>query len=122
MPAVFVHVSGIHFGQEKDDRIHIHADVKKQLIIDAKEVVSSINDGVAHGILVTGDIAQSGTWAEYEEAGKWLDELAANIGLGIHCVQMVQGNHDLDRSKLSFAGKHILDHIRAGGNCKGAGK
>lgn len=115
MPAVFVHVSDIHFGQEKDDRVHIHADVKQQLIADAKEVVSNIAGGVAHGILVTGDIAQSGKWAEYEDAGKWLDELAASIGVEIHRVQMVPGNHDLDRSKLSFAGRQILDHIRAGG-------
>jgi len=115
MPAVFVHVSDIHFGQEKDDRVHIHADVKQQLIADARDVVANIASGVAHGILVTGDIAQSGKWDEYEEAGKWLDELAANIGVEIHCVQMVPGNHDLDRSKLSFSGKHILDHVRAGG-------
>lgn len=115
MPAVFVHVSDIHFGQEKDDRVHIHADVKQQLIADAKEVVSDISGGVAHGILVTGDIAQSGKWTEYEDAGKWLDELAASVGVEIHRVQMVPGNHDLDRSKLSFSGKQILDHIRAGG-------
>ena len=114
MPAVFVHVSDIHFGQEKDDRVHIHADVKQQLIADAKDVVSNLPGGVAHGILVTGDIAQSGKWSEYEEAGKWLDELAASIGVEIHQVQMVPGNHDLDRSKLSFSGKKILDHIRAG--------
>jgi len=116
MPAVFVHVSDIHFGQERDDRVHIHADVKQQLINDAKEVVSDIAGGTAHGILVTGDIAQSGKWTEYEDAGRWLDELAASIGVEIHRVQMVPGNHDLDRSKLSFAGKQILDHIRAGGS------
>lgn len=116
MSAIFVHVSDIHFGQEKDDRIYIHADVKQQLIADAKEVVSTMAGGVAHGILVTGDIAQSGRWEEYEDAGKWLDELAANIGVEIHRVQMVPGNHDLDRSKLSFAGKQILDHIRASGS------
>lgn len=116
MPAVFVHVSDIHFGQEKDDRVHIHADVKQQLIADAKEVVSNLAGGIAHGILATGDITQSGKWAEYEDAGKWLDELAASIGVEIHRVQMVPGNHDLDRSKLSFAGKQILDHIRAGGS------
>lgn len=115
MPAVFVHVSDIHFGQEKDDRVHIHGDVKQQLIADAKDVVSKIAGSRAHGILVTGDITQSGKWAEYEIAGKWLDELAANIGVEIHSVQMVPGNHDLDRSKLSFSGQQILDHIRAGG-------
>jgi predicted phosphodiesterase len=115
MSAVFVHVSDIHFGQEKGDRVYIHADVKQQLIADAKDVISNLAGGAAHGILVTGDIAQSGRWEEYESAGKWLDELAASIGVEIHRVQMVPGNHDLDRSKLSFSGKQILDHIRAGG-------
>lgn len=116
MAAVFVHVSDIHFGQEKDDRIQIHADVKQQLILDAKEVISNIAGGVAHGILATGDIAHSGTRAEYEKAGIWLDELAASIGVEIHQVQMIPGNHDLDRTKLSFAGEQILSHIRAGGS------
>ncbi|MNZ43394.1 3',5'-cyclic adenosine monophosphate phosphodiesterase CpdA [compost metagenome] len=115
MPAVFVHVSDIHFGQEKDDRVHIHADVKQQLIADAEEVISRIAGGVAHGILVTGDITQSGKWVEYEDAARWLDELAASVGVEIHRVQMVPGNHDLDRTKLSPAGKLILDYIRAGG-------
>lgn len=115
MPAIFVHVSDIHFGQEKDDRVHIHRDVKAQLIADAKDVVAGIADGTPSGILVTGDIAHSGTSAEYEEAGKWLDELASNIGVGIDCVQMVPGNHDIDQTKLSFSGRRILDHIREGG-------
>lgn len=115
MPAVFVHVSDIHFGQEKDARVYIHGDVKQQLIEDAREVVSQIANGVANGILVTGDIAHSGTWTEYQEAGKWLDQLAESIGVEHHCVQMVPGNHDLDRSKLSTAGRLILNHIREGG-------
>lgn len=115
MSTVFVHVSDIHFGQEKDDSVHIHGDVKQQLIADAKEVISKLPGGSVQGILVTGDITQSGKWAEDEEAGRWLDMLAASIGVEIHRVQMVPGNHDLDRTKLSSAGRQILDHIRAGG-------
>lgn len=114
MPAVFVHVSDIHFGQEKDDRVYIHDDVKQQLIVDARDVVATIGHGSAHGILVTGDIAQSGKSSEYEVAGRWLDELAASVGVEPHRVQMVPGNHDLDRSKLSFSGEQILAHIRQG--------
>lgn len=116
MPAVFVHVSDIHFGQEKDDKVHINDDVKQQLIADARHVISHIDNGIARGILVTGDIAHSGTKAEYDNAGKWLDQLAASIGVEIHCVQMVPGNHDLDRSKLSLSGKTILDHLRNSGS------
>lgn len=115
MPAVFVHVSDIHFGQEKDDRIYIHKDVKRELIADAREMVGRIGKGGAHGVLVTGDIAHSGEWLQYEDAGKWLDELAAGIGVEAHQVQMVPGNHDLDRKKTSFAAGQILDHIRRGG-------
>lgn len=115
MPAVFVHVSDIHFGQERDHTVHIHNDVKAQLIEDAAEVVATLPSGVAQGILVTGDIAQSGTWQEYEDAGRWLDELAGRVGCPIHRVQMVPGNHDLDRKKLSVGGSALLDYIRAGG-------
>lgn len=118
MSVVFVHVSDIHFGQEKDDRIHIHHDVKQQLIADAKEVISSITGGVASGVLVTGDIAQSGKREEYKIAGDWLDELTKGIGVERHCVQMVPGNHDLDRSKLSFACQQILKHLREGGSAE----
>ncbi|GKV79148.1 hypothetical protein PEC106568_43210 [Pectobacterium carotovorum subsp. carotovorum] len=113
MSAVFVHVSDIHFGQEKDDRIHIHDDVKQQLITDARNVISNIPNGSVQGILVSGDIAHSGTRAEYEAAGEWLDALTKSVGVEVHCVQMVPGNHDLDRSKLSTSGKLLLDHIRA---------
>lgn len=115
MPAVFVHVSDIHFGQERDDSIHIHADVKQQLIADAREEITKIAGGKASGILVTGDVAHSGQWEEYQDAGRWLDELAAAIGTEIHNVQMVPGNHDMDRSRASFACTQILDHLRKGG-------
>ncbi|MER8779426.1 metallophosphoesterase [Mesorhizobium sp. M0977] len=115
MSAVFVHVSDIHFGQERDESIHIHDDVKEQLIVDAAEVIMGLSNGTAQGILVSGDIAYSGAWEQYEAAGKWLDELAAKIGCPIHRVQMVPGNHDMNREKLSIGGSQLLDYIRAGG-------
>ncbi|MBU9371583.1 metallophosphoesterase [Burkholderia multivorans] len=115
MSAIFVHVSDIHFGQERDDSIHIHNDVKAQLIEDAAEVVAGLPGGAAQGILVTGDIAQSGTWEQYEVASRWLDELAERIKCPIHRVQMVPGNHDLDRKKLSTGGAKLLEYIRVGG-------
>lgn len=115
MPAVFVHVSDIHFGQEKDDSVHIHNDVKQCVIDDAAEVVKSLVPGVAHGILATGDIAFSGKQPQYDEAAKWLDDLAKAVGCEIFQIQMVPGNHDLDRDRLSLTGKYVLDIIRQGG-------
>lgn len=115
MTAIFVHVSDIHFGQERDHVVHIHDDVKRELISDATAVVASLAASDVKGILVTGDIAYSGKAEQYEAAGKWLDALADGIGCPIHRVQMVPGNHDLDRDKLSIGGIHLLDYIRRGG-------
>lgn len=115
MSAVFVHLSDIHFGQERDQRIYIHNDVKEQLIDDARHVVRTELGTEASGILVTGDIAQAGIRPQYEVAGQWLDRLAAEIGCPVNRVQMVPGNHDLDRNKLSEGAKHLLGLIRAGG-------
>lgn len=115
MSAIFVHLSDIHFGQERDHRVHIHNDVKEQLIADAHYVVREELKAEATAILVTGDIAQSGIAEQYAAAGEWLDRLAAAIGCERNRVQMVPGNHDLDRNKLSIGAKHLLDVIRAGG-------
>lgn len=115
MPAIFVHLSDIHFGQERDERVHIHEDVKQQLIIDAAEVVKTLPGATAHAILVTGDIAFSGTQPQYAAAGAWLDDLALAVGCEIFRIQIIPGNHDLDRNKLSLSAAHLLDIIRSGG-------
>jgi metallophosphoesterase superfamily enzyme len=115
MSAIVVHISDIHFGQENDQRVHIHHDVKKQLIADAKYVVKDELEGNAAAILVTGDIAHSGVKEQYTVAGEWLDALAEAVGCKQNQVQMVPGNHDLDRKKTSKGAEHLLDLIRAGG-------
>lgn len=115
MTVNFIHVSDIHFGQERDHSLHIHNDVKAQLIADAESVIRTLPGRRAHGILVTGDIAQAGKADQYSEAGRWLDKLAEAVGCDLFRIQMVPGNHDLDRSLLSKGGQLILDAIRAGG-------
>lgn len=115
MSAVFIHVSDIHFGQERDQTLYIHNDVKKELIADAARVVRGLPGNVAHGVLVTGDIAYSGKESQYAEAAKWLDQIARATGCDITRIQMVPGNHDLDREILSEGGKHLLKIIREGG-------
>jgi len=115
MSAIVVHISDIHFGQEKDQRIHIHNDVKQQLIADAKQVMTEELKASAAAILVTGDIAYSGVTEQYKVAGQWLDALAEAVGCDPNRVQMVPGNHDLDRKKTSKGAELLLDLIRAGG-------
>lgn len=115
MSAIFIHLSDIHFGQERDDSVHVHNDVKNELIADAARVVKTLPNGAALGILVTGDIAYSGKKEQYDDAALWLDRLAAAVGCDKFSIQMVPGNHDLDRDLLSRGGKLMLDEIRVGG-------
>ena len=116
MRAVFVHLSDIHFGQEKDGgTVAINNDAKERLIEDARAELEKL--GVkASGLLVTGDIAYSGKKQEYQAAGEWLGRLADAVGCNRVSVQMLPGNHDIDRDKISPATKLVLDAIREGGD------
>ncbi|MXP27150.1 hypothetical protein GRI39_14040 [Altererythrobacter indicus] len=115
MKAVFVHVSDIHFGQEKDGgMVASNDDAKRCLIEDARNEVA--NFGVeAAGVIVTGDIAYSGKDAEYSDAGKWLAELTDAIGCARTDVQMVPGNHDIDRNAITNTLETVLFAFHAGG-------
>ena len=80
MSAVFVHVSDIHFGQERDDAIHIHNDVKEQLISDAAEVIAVFffflrpKDREASWLLATSHIPGPGFSMRLPVSG-WIDWL-----------------------------------------------
>lgn len=111
MPLAFVHLSDIHFGQEKGGDVIIHDDVKDCLIDDAVAQVAEHVRGPVAGVIVTGDVAFAGKSEEYTNAGKWLDKLAAELGCKKTAVQMVPGNHDIDRDGISSGCKLMLDEI-----------
>ncbi|MCE5268862.1 MAG: hypothetical protein LLG00_13365, partial [Planctomycetaceae bacterium] len=75
----FVHVSDIHFGQEKQNgTVVARDDVRTELLNDCRTREKTL--GPAEGILVTGDIAFSGKKEEYGRAAEWLDELTKAAG------------------------------------------
>ncbi|PZO52401.1 MAG: hypothetical protein DCF16_09450 [Alphaproteobacteria bacterium] len=111
MAAVFVHVSDIHFGQERGGVKFVHDDVKKQVLADAAREVAGTTEQKAAGILVTGDIAYSGQHAEYKEAGAWLDKLAEVICCKNTDVHVVPGNHDIDREQISQSVGFLLSRV-----------
>lgn len=116
MKAVFIHLSDIHFGQEKDGGTDAeNADAKMRLIEDARAEVSKLN-GKVHGVIVTGDIAYSAKKSEYALAAKWLAQLTDAIGCERTDVQLVPGNHDIDRTKITNAIDSVLYSIREGGD------
>ena len=116
MAAVFVHLSDIHFGQEKDGGLlFINDDAKKRLLEDAAAEVSKMGMS-ASGVIVTGDIAYAAKYEEYAKAGEWLDELAERIGCSRLNIQMVPGNHDIDRDAITPMAKYLLGAVRDQGD------
>ena len=107
----FVHLSDIHFGQEKGGNIRIHNDIKDRLIDDVELVVKSLVLGRATGIIVTGDIAFGGREQEYRAAATWLDKVAEAAGCDTFDIQVVPGNHDIDRKEITPATEMMLEKI-----------
>ncbi|TCA74996.1 hypothetical protein E0H62_14865 [Rhizobium leguminosarum bv. viciae] len=110
MAVSFVHLSDIHFGQEKGGALETHNDVKERLLVDAASQVKKLGLSV-EGIIVTGDVAFAGKVSEFKNAGRWLDRLAKGVGCAETAVQVVPGNHDIDRDEISGGCKLMLQNI-----------
>lgn len=118
MRIAFIHLSDIHFGQERDGLAVVNDDVKEQLVRDCVEALAEVKPDEVGGVLVTGDIAYSGRKSEYDAAGRWLDKLTQAIGCERTKVQIVPGNHDIDRNTLSESTKDMLAAIATQGEPK----
>lgn len=118
MSVTYVHLSDIHFGQEKGADVVINNDAKERLIEDAAEQVKRHAGGAAKGLIVTGDIAFAGKPNEYADAAKWLDRLAGAVGCPPTAVKLVPGNHDIDRDRLSSGCTYLIDEILSGGEAR----
>ena len=116
MALTYVHVSDVHFGQERGSEVYVHDDVKDCLIADIAEVGASAGLARMDGVVVTGDVAFSGKAEEYERAGVWLDRLTETIGCAKPDVMVVPGNHDIDRDRISAAGQLMLEKMLEGGD------
>lgn len=116
MPAIFIHLSDIHFGQEKDGGwVETNADAKDRLMDDVQAELLA-RGANATGIIVTGDIAYSAQPEEYKAAGQWLDELAARTGCDRLSTQLVPGNHDIDRRAITNAVGWKIESVRKDGD------
>ena len=111
MGYTYVHLSDIHFGQEKGGDVFVHDDVKEQLLIDVHDFVASLPNRNANGVIISGDIAYAGKPNEYDLAGAWLDRLTSAVGCDLTAVQVVPGNHDIDRDKITPITQSVIDSI-----------
>ena len=115
MTKSYIHLSDIHFGQEKGGILVIHTDVKERLIEDVSRFVAGLPGGRTAGVIISGDIAYSGKKTEYKQAGEWLDRIAVAAHCAITDIQVVPGNHDIDRKEISRASEWMLEEIAAKG-------
>lgn len=91
----WLHVSDFHFS----DR---HSAQGAGIVLES--LINTLNDMRKRGrgvdlIFVTGDIAQSGSDAEYRLAEEFLGRLCQTLGLPRSAVFMVPGNHDVFRPR-----------------------
>ena len=115
MALTYIHLSDIHFGQEKGSEVYVHDDVKECLIADVAMLKVATGIERMGGVIVTGDVAFSGKKSEYDSAAQWLDRLTQAIGCEKTDVIVVPGNHDIDRDRITPPAKLMLGHLHESG-------
>jgi 3',5'-cyclic AMP phosphodiesterase CpdA len=113
MALCFLHLSDIHFGQEKDGTSITHDFVRDGLIKDVKKLAGQ--RGPASRVLVTGDVAYSGKSGQYDRATAWLEKLTEACGLGDTQVSTIPGNHDCDLDAITNQAKMLQAQFRLKG-------
>jgi predicted phosphodiesterase len=94
-----VHLSDIHFHKSISGTIYdLDEDLRNELERDSISVSKDI--GLVHGVLITGDIAFSGSVEEYQIALAWLEDYCGKLHCLSENVWCTPGNHDVDRSVI----------------------
>jgi hypothetical protein len=106
----FLHLSDIHFGQEKGGTLVKHDHIRSALITDVKQLAT--DRGPATRVLITGDISYSGKQGEYKTATEWLEKLTEVCGCDETHVSTIPGNHDCDLSAISHQAKIVYAQFR----------
>jgi hypothetical protein len=103
----FLQISDIHFlGLPKGLPRDLDRKLRHRLVRDARKVAKDI--GGVSGILISGDVAFSGTEPEYKQAAEWLREVAMRLGIDPADVWVIPGNHDIQRDVTKTAVQRVL--------------
>lgn len=95
---LFVHLSDIHFDAKDVTKKGPNALAQKNLLDDLDEGAACL--GTPDAVLVTGDIAFGGQAYEYAQARDFLRRVTDVLGMRPEQVQVVPGNHDVDRQAV----------------------
>lgn len=111
-PAVFVHLSDIHFDDGTSAWSARMNSVRTHLVADLAAMRDRLGMD-ATAIVVTGDIAYSGDEKEYQLARAWLDEVATAVGSPDALVLTVPGNHDVHWPSILPAARIARESLRS---------
>lgn len=108
---LFVHLSDIHFDASGTTTKGPNLAARRNLLEDVTEGRRVL--GAPDAVLVTGDIAFSGQEEQYTQARSYLGEITEALRIAPEQVQIVPGNHDVDRNKVTAVTKAGHAAIRA---------
>lgn len=115
MSLIYIHLSDIHFGQENGGQYVVNADAKRQLVSDVRSTLQKMQ-AQASGIIISGDIAYAGKKEEYQTAFSWISDVAKAAGCSPVDVQVVPGNHDIDRDLITNGAQALINVIHEKGD------
>lgn len=101
-------ISDIHFKASSVDENDLN-DIKGKFVNDIAAYVDNGHGSIDH-ILICGDIANSGSVNEYEEAKTFIERI--KVRAQCDKVHIVPGNHDMDRTKCPEYRKYMAPLIR----------
>jgi 3',5'-cyclic AMP phosphodiesterase CpdA len=94
------HLSDIHFHHELGGDVwDLDSELRHELELDLGRVTAEL--GPLRALLITGDVAFSGSTDEYAAAETWLGRITTLAGCREEDVWMVPGNHDVLRRTVS---------------------
>src|SRR5664279_3170189 len=107
---LFVHLSDIHFNAKDGVLADENTAARRMLLDDLRQCVDQF--GAPDAVLVTGDISFSGKGPEYEVATEFLERVTEVLGIERAQVQVVPGNHDVDRSRVIGSVRAVHGDLR----------
>lgn len=101
-----LHLSDLHIGKERTSGWRMRRVLGEAWSRNLREIAA---DGPVDLVCFTGDLAQSGQAAQYEEASRFVDEVLSVLKVPKSRFFCVPGNHDVDRTIAPDAWREMRD-------------
>ena len=107
-----LHASDFHVKADEGDPLSRAHDIRQLFVFDSVQLAKDLGPPTA--LVLSGDIAFSGTSDQYDVAHSMFAKILEELNLREKRVLLVPGNHDVDRSKtVSLNARTLRDSLRA---------